>query len=78
MPTLAGICLVIVVVIDVYYALKLIGLAFEESVLWGLGYLFVPLVALIFIIRNWYDAKGPFLKQFLAIPFFIAAAVLHD
>ena len=35
--------------------------AFQTSVLWGLGSLFVPFVILIFVIKNWDDTKKPFL-----------------
>lgn len=35
--------------------------AFRESVLWGLGSLFVPFVALIFVLRNFGRAWRPFL-----------------
>ena len=35
--------------------------AFKTSVLWGLGALFVPLVAPIFAIMNWVSNKTPFL-----------------
>jgi len=34
---------------------------FQESALWGLGMLFVPLVSLFFVITHWEDAKKPFL-----------------
>lgn len=35
--------------------------AFRQSILWGLGSLFVPFVGLIFAIMHWADAKKPFL-----------------
>lgn len=35
--------------------------AFRQSVLWGLGTLFVPFVGLIFVIVHWSVAKRPFL-----------------
>jgi hypothetical protein len=37
--------------------------AFRQSILWGLGVLFVPLVPLIFLIVEWQSAKRPFFWQ---------------
>ncbi|MGY8770298.1 MAG: hypothetical protein ACKVH8_17920 [Pirellulales bacterium] len=37
----------------------IIVIAFKESVLWGLGCLFVPFVVLIFAIMNWDSASKP-------------------
>jgi FtsH-binding integral membrane protein len=44
-------------------ALWIAILAFQESVWWGLGCLFVPFVGLIFAIMYWQEAKKPFLIQ---------------
>ena len=38
-------------------------LAFQKSVVWGLGCFFVPFVVIIFAIQNWGEAKRPFLIQ---------------
>ena len=35
--------------------------AFQTSILWGLGYIFVPFVSLIFVAMYWNDTKKPFL-----------------
>jgi len=35
-------------------------LAFQKSVLWGLGCLVIPLVSLVFVIMNWEETKKPF------------------
>jgi hypothetical protein len=35
--------------------------AFQTSVLWGLGYMFVPFVSLIFVVLYWQETKKPFL-----------------
>ena len=37
--------------------------AFRESILWGLGCLFLSPVSLIFLILHWRDAKNPFFLQ---------------
>ncbi|GHB93543.1 hypothetical protein [Cerasicoccus arenae] len=63
-------------VIALIYGIKLLILAFQTSLLWGLGYIFIPFVALIFVIVHWEDAKSPFLRGLLAIPFYIIGAVL--
>jgi hypothetical protein len=59
----------IAIIISLYYGIILIIRAFQVSVWWGLGYLFVPFVSLIFIVVHWQTAKDPFLKSLLAIPF---------
>jgi hypothetical protein len=41
--------------------LWLAWVALQESVLWGLGTLIVPCVALVFAIMYWEEAKVPFL-----------------
>lgn len=46
----------------IFYGIKLLILAFQESVLWGLGSLFVPFVSLIFIIMHWERCRSPFLR----------------
>jgi hypothetical protein len=37
--------------------------AFSESILWGLGVLFVPFVSLAFLILHWGRAKDSFFLQ---------------
>lgn len=36
---------------------------FQESLLWGIGMLVVPIVSLIFVLTRWQEAKKPFLVQ---------------
>lgn len=54
------------VVLGVGYLISLVGsimvlvAAFRESVLWGLGCIFVPFVSLIFIIKFWDESKRGF------------------
>lgn len=72
-----GLVLIIIgSVIALIYGIKLIIIAFQESVLWGLLYLFLPLANLYFIITRWTECKDPFLKTLLAIPFFIIGGVI--
>ncbi|MEQ8635042.1 hypothetical protein [Gimesia maris] len=49
---------------------------FQESVLWGLGCLFIPFVSLIFLCMHWDRAGKPFLIQIAGlVPFIIGAAL---
>ena len=68
--------LIIGVIISIVFGLQLLFVAFRTSVLWGLGYLFVPFVSLIFVIVYWDDAKKPFLRGLLAIPFILLGVML--
>lgn len=76
MELVAYACYGIALLISLIYGIKLLILAFKESVLWGLGSIFIPFVGLIFVIMHWEQAKGPFLKSLLAIPFFAIGAFL--
>ena len=72
-----GFALIIIgVIIGFVFGIQLLILAFRTSVLWGLGYIFVPFVSLIFIIVHWNEAKTPFLRSLLAIPFYIIGFIL--
>lgn len=50
--------------------------AFRQSILWGLGCLFVPFVSLIFLIVHWSEAKRPFLWSLIALIPIIAGVAL--
>ena len=62
--------------IALVYGFLLLITAFRESILWGLGYMFIPFVSLIFVIVHWEKAKDPFLKGLLCIPFIVVGLVL--
>lgn len=47
--------------------LWLLILAFQTSILWGLGSLIVPFVSLIFAITHWDEAKTPFLTAVVGV-----------
>ena len=47
-----------------------------ESILWGLGCIFVPFVSLIFLIMHWDTAGKPFLIQLAGVVAVIAASVM--
>lgn len=76
MEVLSFLCLGIATLISLIYGIILLIRAFQVSVLWGLGYLFIPFVSLVFIIVHWQTAKDPFLKSLLAIPFMIVGVLL--
>ena len=63
-------------IISLVFGLQLLIMAFKESVLWGLGYIFIPFVALVFVIIYWSETKKPFLLGLLGIPFIIIGIIL--
>ena len=50
--------------------------AFKESVLWGLGSIFIPFVSLVFVIMHWDVSKTPFLIWIGGLVLTIAGAVI--
>lgn len=50
--------------------------AFKESILWGLGSLFIPFVSLVFVIMHWDVSKTPFLIWIGGLVLTIAGAVI--
>lgn len=63
-------------VISVVAGIWFLVVAFRQSVLWGLGCLFVPFVPLVFLIVHWAEAKRPFLWSLVAILPMIAGFAL--
>ena len=41
----------------------LLVVTFQESILWGIGSILLPLVSLIFVVMHWDVSKKPFLIQ---------------
>jgi hypothetical protein len=76
MGILGNICIVIGFIIGLIFGIQLLIMAFRESIWWGLGYIFIPFVALIFVIVHWDEAKTPFLRGLIAIPFYVLGMVL--
>ena len=76
MTVIASILVIIGLIIALIFGIQLLIIAFRESILWGLGYLFVPFVNLIFIIMHWNETKTPFLRALIAIPFLVGGALL--
>ncbi len=50
--------------------------AFQESVWWGLGCIFVPFVGLVFVIMHWAVAKQGFLIQLAGIALLIVGIII--
>jgi len=51
-----------------------IVMAFRESILWGLGVLFLPFVSLIFLVLHWARAKNSFFLQLWGLLIVIVGA----
>jgi hypothetical protein len=51
--------------------------AFMESILWGLGCMFIPFVGLFFLILHWNRAAKPFLLQLAGAGCFLAAILIQ-
>lgn len=53
--------------------------AFQESVLWGIGCVIIPFVSLIFLVIHWEDAKKPFLVQLAwYLPLLLGSFLIPD
>jgi hypothetical protein len=55
--------------------LWLLIVAFRQSILWGLAYMFVPFAALVFIIVHWQEAKKPFLVLLLGLALMVGPVI---
>ena len=55
----------------------LIILAFKESILWGLGCLFIPIISLVFVFMNWEDTKKPFLLNLVGVVLMVLPRILR-
>jgi hypothetical protein len=69
---LAGIGGIVMFVFGVILLVK----AFQTSVLWGLGYIFVPFVSLIFVVLHWQETKKPFLYLLAGSAIMVVGLVL--
>jgi len=76
MEILGGALILIGSIISLVFGIIILIKAFQTSVLWGLGYIFIPFVSLIFIIMHWEETKSPFLKSLIAIPLIIIGSIL--
>ena len=76
METIGMMCMGIGFIIAAIFGIQLLILAFRESTLWFLAYFFIPFAPVVFIVKYWDQAKKPFLRSLLAIPFYIAGFML--
>jgi len=67
MSIIGGILIAVGSIICLVYGIIILIKAFKEHILWGLGYLFVPFVGLVFIIKYWDKCKKPFLMLLLGV-----------
>lgn len=61
--------------IAVFAQLWMLVRAFQESILWGLGMLLLPILTLFFLAAHWDRAKQPFLLNLLGIGLIIVGYV---
>ncbi len=61
MEAIAVVLLIVGFLVMGITGIVLLTKAFQTSLMWGLGYLFVPFVSLIFVFTYWNDTKKPFL-----------------
>jgi hypothetical protein len=78
MTTLGSALLAIGALTALIGSIWLIVVAFKESVLWGLGSLFVPFVPLIFVIMHWGKSGKPFLINLSGIVVFVMGGMVGD
>jgi hypothetical protein len=79
MGALGMILLVVGGIISAIGGIWFIIVAFQESVLWGLGCLLIPFVSLIFLITHWRDASRPFWVSLLgSIITLVATLMMPD
>jgi hypothetical protein len=76
MEAIAAILMLIAIGISLIFGVMVLIKAFQKSIWWGLGSIFVPFVYIIFLVNYWEDAKDPFLKSLISIPIFIVAILL--
>lgn len=76
MEILGMVMLGIGAIIGLIFGIQLLIIAFQQSILWGLGYLLIPFVSLIFIVIHWDKARTPFLRCLLSIPLYVIGFML--
>jgi len=76
MEILGFILLGVGAIVMLIFGIILIVKAFQTSIWWGLGSIFIPFVQLIFVIMHWDVAKSPFLKMLIGLPLYIIGFVI--
>jgi hypothetical protein len=76
MEAIAMVLLIVGVLVMGITGIVLLIKAFQTSIWWGLGYIFVPFVSLIFVIMYWNDTKKPFLYMLGGVVLFAVGIAL--
>jgi hypothetical protein len=76
MDVIGTIILIIGIIIMIVGGIMLLIVAFKENIWWGLGSIFVPFVALIFVIMHWQKSKKPFFIWLGGLVVYIIGMVL--
>jgi len=63
MEILATVVMIAGALVSIIGGIWFLVVAFQESVLWGLGCIFVPFVSLIFLIMNFGESWKPFVMS---------------
>jgi len=63
-------------ILSLVYWIQILIIAFQTSVLWGLGSLFIGIIGLIFVAMHWEETKKPFLRSLLAFPLIVLGGIL--
>lgn len=76
METVGMIIWIIGAIISVIGGIWFLVVAFRQSIWWGLGSLFIPLVSIIFLILHWGEAAKPFFVSLLGVVIMVVVAIL--
>jgi hypothetical protein len=61
MAMLGMLLMLVGAIISLIFGVIILIKAFQTSILWGLGSLFIPFVVLVFVAMHWADTQKPFL-----------------
>lgn len=74
--TVAALLIILGFIVAAVGGIWLLVVTFQESILWGIGALLVPLVSLIFVITHWEESKKPFLINVAGLILVILGAAI--
>lgn len=76
MSIVAGLLIAVGAIAAIIGGIWLLVVAFQKSILWGLGCLVIPIVGLIFVVMNWEEAKKPFGLEVLGAIIMVVGSML--